>query len=314
MAAVIVDDLPQRKLAAQLCGAGLRFRTGPFSVCLRSRLAGFAETWARAYGSLPVLPDDAVCHFRIEVDRRRGVSRIARSPQAVFRYEGETPFDPYPLDHAFPLYEWGLNWVTAQVAHDYLLLHSAVVEKGGFGLLLPALPGSGKSTLCAGLVSRGWRLLSDEFAIIRPSDGQLLPLPRVAPLKNESIEVLRAFAPGQRFGPRYDRTRKGTVVHLLPPVDSLQRQHEPARPRWVVFPRYRACAETQLTVQPASLALARLVNNSFNYRVTAETGFRAVCSLVRDVECYELINGCLGDAVAQIDRLAAGRLDREHGA
>jgi predicted ATPase len=30
-------------------------------------------------------------------------------------------------------------------------------------VILPAPPGSGKSTLCAALVTRGWRLLSDEL-------------------------------------------------------------------------------------------------------------------------------------------------------
>ena len=33
-------------------------------------------------------------------------------------------------------------------------------------VILPAPPGSGKSTLCAALVNRGWRLLSDELTLV----------------------------------------------------------------------------------------------------------------------------------------------------
>jgi predicted ATPase len=33
-----------------------------------------------------------------------------------------------------------------------------VVERDGHALILPAMPGSGKSTLTAALVQRGWRL------------------------------------------------------------------------------------------------------------------------------------------------------------
>jgi hypothetical protein len=43
-----------------------------------------------------------------------------------------------------------------------------VLERGGRALLLPAPSGSGKSTLCAGLAFNGWRLLSDELALLDP--------------------------------------------------------------------------------------------------------------------------------------------------
>ena len=60
-------------------------------------------------------------------------------------------------------------------------------------MLLPAAPGSGKTTLCAGLSLRGWRLLSDEFGLIRPGTTDLVPVPRPMALKNESIDVIRQF-------------------------------------------------------------------------------------------------------------------------
>ena len=62
-------------------------------------------------------------------------------------------------------------------------------------MLLPAPPGAGKSTLCAGLVHRGWRLLSDELALVDMETGLVRGMARPVNLKNKSIEVIRDFAP-----------------------------------------------------------------------------------------------------------------------
>ena len=299
-----IGSITRHDLARRLAAGSICFRTGPFNVRLRSDVPAFAATWQRSYAALDLLPDDTLCHFRIAVERQRGARRWF-GPQVVFRIEELTPFDPYPLDQAFPMFEWGLNWCIAMSAHYNLMLHSAVVERAGRALVLPAQPGSGKSTLCAALVGRGWRLLSDEFGILRHSDGLFLPLPRAAPLKNESISLLAQFAPQLSFGPRFDKTRKGSVVHLFPPPESLLRQAEPARARWIVFPRYRQGAALELLPQPPLMALTRLVNNSFNYRVTGADGFRSLCRLVRQVDSYQLVNGDLDAAVAAIEQLLA---------
>ena len=152
-------------------------------------------------------------------------------------------------------------------------------------------------------------MLSDEFGIVRHCDGMVLPLPRAAPLKNESIDIIRHFAPRISLGPRFEKTRKGTVAHMAPPADSLLRQTEPVNPRWVVFPSYQAGAATALREQPRAMALTRLVNNSFNYPVTMDAGFRTLISLVRRVNCYDLVNGDLEAAVAVIEELLEGDME-----
>lgn len=300
-----IGDLTVAALNEQLAN-GLCFPCGPFFVRIISDLGVFASPFGRCYAQLPVMPDSQLAHFNVTVRRRPGLRGRAR-PQAEFLFEGITLFEPYPLSHAFPLFEWGLNWCIANTAHQYLMLHAAVVERNGQAMLLPAPPGSGKSTLCAGLVGRGWRLLSDEFGLVSPVDGQLHPLPRAAPLKNHSIEVIRSFAPSLGLGPLYEKTRKGDVVHAFPPGESLERQADTCRAGAIVFPRYSAGAETRLVAQPATTGLKRLISNSFNYLVTGEAGFVAMCDLVRTAGCYELTYSCLEEAVEQLADLLDGR-------
>jgi HprK-related kinase A len=199
--------------------------------------------------------------------------------------------------------EWGLNWCIAKRCHHLLMLHAAVVERNGRALILPAWPGHGKSTLCAALVHSGWRLFCDEFGLVRPEDGALLPLPRLIPLKNESIEVIRSFAPNAHIGPSFHGTRKGTIAHVRPPTESVERMHETARPGWFVFPRWVAGSPLRLEPMLKSEAFLMVATNAFNYEVLGQTSFELVGQMVNDCDCYSLIYSDLDEALKALDEL-----------
>ena len=292
------DDVSQR-----LAGTGILLQTGPFTVRVRAGIEQFAPLLQRFYAHFPVLAEPAIADFHVQLRQPRSVRRWWR-PQSLFMLDDQSPFLPYPLSHAFPLFEWGLNWAIAMQAHQYLMLHSAVVERGGRALLLPAWPGSGKSTLCAALVNRGWRLFSDEFGLVRAEDGKLIPLPRPMPLKNRSIDVIRDFAPDAELGPLFHGTRKGTVAHLLSPAASVEKLAVPAPPGWLVFPRYRSGASLRLKPIPKQQAFIKLANNSFNFQLLGLRGFEGVTRLVRSCDCYVLSYSNLDEAMDAMNGLA----------
>src|SRR2546423_11656048 len=121
----------------------------------------------------------AFADFQVSLTARRWWK-----PQVLFRFDDTPAFHPLPADQAFPILEWGLNWCVSAHCHQYLIVHAAVLEQGGRALLLQGPPGCGKSTLCAGLASRGWRLLSDELALIDPATAEVAALARPISLKN----------------------------------------------------------------------------------------------------------------------------------
>ena len=207
---------------------------------------------------------------------------------------------------ALGLAEWGLNYAIAQHAHQYLMLHAAVVERDGRTIIMPGQPGSGKSTLCAALLGQGWRLLSDEFALLSPEDGQLTPLPRPVSIKNAAIDLIRTRMPDAVIGPIATDTAKGTVAHLKAPLDSVRRADERATPAWLVFPEYDAAAsETVLAPLSKGRSLMAAAESSFNYDVLGVTGFETVADLVDRCDCYTLTYHDLDEALARIADLTA---------
>jgi HprK-related kinase A len=292
-----VASLSRTELEARLLGPGLCVQTGAFVSRIRSPLAHVADGIELLYGDYPLREPDGFADFHVHLRASGGVRRWYR-PQVSFDMDGLTPFEPLPRAHAFPMLEWALNWCISTRAHAYLMIHAAVVERDGLAVILPAPPGSGKSTLCAALVSRGWRLLSDELALIRPQDGALVPVPRPISLKNRSIDVIRAFARDPVISPPVSNTTKGTVAHVKAPGDSVARAHETARPAWIIFPKYEAGAATALEPIPRARAFFRVAENAFNYSPLGAAGFNTLADTIDRSAIYDFRYSVLDEAIA----------------
>ncbi len=275
--------------------------TGPFRIRVQGP-AALMQRLAFFYGDRLQGSEDGVHDFHIRMARVPGLRRLL-APQIQFHTDIETPFQPFPLDHAYPFFEWGLNWCIAMQAHEYLLWHMAVLARGEDALLLPGNPGSGKSTLAAALMHRGWRLLSDEFGLYLPENGCLCALPRPIPLKNAAIPALRKAVPEAVLGPLYPRTRKGDVAHVRPTAESFARAGEPARPRWILFPHYHPAGGHRPRPFPKGRCFLGLAGNAFNYGLQGARGFEAVASVVERVPAWELDYADLDAAVAAVEDL-----------
>jgi hypothetical protein len=258
------------------------------------------------YADFPLADPDGFADFHVRVHLARGVRRLVR-PQALFELDGYRPFAPLPSTQAFALLEWGMNWCVYGYAHQFLVFHGAVLEGQGGAVLLPAPAGSGKSTLCAALMQRGWRLLSDELVLYEPTTGWIRPLARPVSLKNASIDLMRGFAPQAYISAPMPDTAKGAVAHMKPSALSVHEVDRPAVPRWVIFPRFRPAVPTALTpMEPAEVFMG-LVENEFNYSLLRRQGFRALADLVDAVDGYRLEYSDLDHVTGELERLTGWR-------
>jgi hypothetical protein len=264
------------------------------------------------YGSYAADEPTGMFDVTVHLRRVRGVRRYFR-PQCELLCDGVPELEPFPLDTPLPLLEWGTNYAIASRLFCYLMLHAGVVERHGRAIVMPAMPGSGKSTLTAALTLRGFRLLSDEFGVVRLGDARLLPMLRPLALKNESIDVIQRFEPTAVIGPHFPKTHKGTVAHLAPLASHVDARHEAAYPALVVFPRFDRAASVELEPVQKARAFARLAVNSFNYHALGPEAFEALGRLVDESSCWQLRYSDLDGAIRALGGLLEETRPMEEG-
>lgn len=297
-----VSTLAPSELGCRLKQAGIFLQTGSFITHLQTSIPSVAEGIGLLYADYPLVEQTGFADFHVSLAHPRNLRRWFK-PQVLFLFDGTPPFKPLPLDQAFPMLEWGLNWCVSSQANRYLIIHAAVIEKGGYAAILPAPPGSGKSTLCAALVNRGWRLLSDELALIRVSDGKIIPLPRPVSLKNQSIDIIQRYEPSAIFSRKVNDTMKGTVAHMKAPTDSIARATETSQAAWVIFPKYQTNAAARLEALPQSRAFMRVADNAFNYSLLGTKGFETLAGLIDASLCYDFVYSNLDEAIETFSEL-----------
>jgi len=285
----LLKEIPLKTLYKNFAQGHFLLPTGPFLSKVTTQDHNFIQLLQIMYGESQYIenPQQQVYHFSIGLEKGQGMRRFWH-PQVLVKTDTAPPFTPFPKEQAFALFEWTLNWCIALQSHQYLMLHSAVLEKNNQALLLPAAPGSGKSTLCAALMLTGWRLLSDEFTLIKISKNKVYPIPRPIPLKNESIGIIRQFSQQAILGPLFKNTRKGDICHLQPNKESFQQVNKTCCVRWIIFPQYQAQQETSLHAFAKGRSFLKLTGNAFNYRLQGAAGFNAVSDLVDKADTYYL--------------------------
>lgn len=295
-------DVPLPQVQHGLSDAGLWLDLGMLTLRVRSNSLDLCRQLRQCYARFPFEPSGAWSDLSIELRTERPWRTWPRR-QVQLYLEGRHAFDRFPVDSPMPLFEWGCNSWIGQRANHLLLLHAGALERDGRALLLPALPGSGKSTLTAALAHRGWRLLSDEFGALDMQTRTFGALLKPVALKNASIEVIRHFEPAAVFGPSFPNTRKGTVAHMAAPADAVDRRHQSALPGAFLFPKWQAGSRTVVEPMAPHDVFSAVAFNAFNYGVLGASAFDAAVDLARRCPGWRLVYSDLGDAVERLDEL-----------
>jgi len=185
---------------------------------------------------------------------------------------------------------------------QYVIIHSAVLAKDNKAILFPAPPGSGKSTLTAYLAFNGWRLLSDEMALIIPRTRTVQPFVRPICLKNRSITLAKNWFPDAVFSTVARDTHKGDVIHLSPPAESWLNANTPAEVVAVVFPQYTADVELDIYALNQTQSFMQLAGNAFNYGVIGVEGFETLTALIEQVPGFEILYNDVAQVAAFLEQ------------
>ena len=297
-----ISQLTSSQLRENLANPGLSLSAGPFVFQIQTKVSQIADGLRVLYGDFPIASrvDFADFHIRFEETRRW---RRGFKPHVSVKVDGDSPANELPIEQSQAVLEGCLNWCIYTQAHQYLIIHAAAVERSGRAAILPAPPGAGKSTLCAALVNRGWRLLTDELTLIATGSRTIVPLARPVSLKNESINVIKNFAPKAVFGPVSPNTIKGTIAHMKPPPESVARVHEDCSAAWLIVPSYRFGAATSVSEITKGEAFMRVAESAVNYMMLGRIGFEVVSALIDDMVCCRFEYSDLNEAVQRFDKL-----------
>jgi len=299
------DNGPERSPVLPYCES---LAVGPYTYRIRTTLPNVAAGLQTLYGDFPRTDTAAFVDFDIAL-RRHGIfpgRRLSR-----FCFDGRDQFGPVPVEQAYASLEWGMNWCVSVHCNEYLKLHAAVVASDAGAIIMPGVPGAGKSTLCAALGLSGWRILSDEHALIRPGSRQVVPLCRPVSLKNESIDVIRRFSRDAVFGPPSLDTHKGTVQHMKGDIHPESHAAEPVPIRALVFPRFSRDEPQRLRARPRTVSFVLAAYHSFNYSLLGEAGFRAMSHLIEATPCFDLVYRDLEWAMGALERVPASAALRQ---
>lgn len=300
-------ELSEQALAERMQSGTLSLELGIARFNIQSPFPAVVKNLARLYANHRICDDDALVDFYIQV---RGTSGMRKwlHPQVEFIADQHSPFAPLPKAQAYPLMEWGMNWCIASHCHNYLLLHAAVLAKGEQAIICPAPPGSGKSTLTTYLSHSGWRLLSDEMAVINLETGKVVPFVRPICLKNDAIDITRNWFPDAVISDVANDTNKGDVAHVRPPVESLQDMYLECGVRGIVFPRYNPKTPIDVLELDKCSAFMQLAENGFNHNVLGKQAFHRLTALVEGCTSYEMHYSDMQSMVDFMSDVVEGRL------
>lgn len=185
---------------------------------------------------------------------------------------------------------WQLNRSAIGATTDRIVLHAAAAARDGLGVLLPAPMESGKTTLVAGLVRRGFQYLSDEAVAIDPVTLELQPYAKPLSLDPGSWAVLPDLEPAVegRLRPWLGDQWQVAPTSIRPDAVAA-----PAPARLVVLPRYDKDAETTIESISGGRALLELAKCTFKWQRHGSRALYTLAGLVRDADCYRLVVGDL---------------------
>jgi hypothetical protein len=183
----------------------------------------------------------------------------------------------------------------------HVAFHAAMVAHNNCGVMFCALRESGKSTLTAYLVSRGFDLLTDEPALLDLETGCVASLRLPISLKQGSWPVLQECWPHLTAAPVHLRSDGVKIILAHPPAERFSLT--PRRLTCIVIPQYCPSSAPEIeAIAPLSL-LGELVEGGLLLgRNFGQAKFESLMRLICAIPAYKIRFSALPEIYQMLDR------------
>ncbi len=185
-----------------------------------------------------------------------------------------------------------------------LFLHAGMVSWGDAALLLPAAPGSGKTSLTLALARAGFAYHSDEFVMLVGEELRARGIPVPATVKQSAWALVEEDFPELAGAPAHQRV-DGQICKYLPPpaVAGAPPAEHPLAVRWLVFPRFQPGKAAQLRPLPRLQALERLFDQCLALPAALDRALvEGLLAWLEGLESFELTFGDRHQAARKLAR------------
>lgn len=276
---------------------------GPFSHIISGTGGALVDFLMDTYrdNRVEMTPSD-VTDVQLSIEAPNIVRRFVRrqiTPNPGFK----VPAVPLPISMSALAHEMGLNLSVALKCCRFVNVHAGVVADDEGAIVMSAASGAGKSTLTAALLQYGYRLFSDEFALIGLDKPLLHPYPRPISLKQETIPVVREMVGDNWISKVVRGSPKGDIAYYRARESDLMRDQEPAAAKLILFPNFEKGVQPVAQQLNPAEAIMRLVPASTNYSLLGEPAFHAITGLLKNTRAYEISYGSTTDSLRLVEQI-----------
>lgn len=227
------------------------------------------------------------------------------------RLNGTPQDEALPPERLLPVFYSRLRPFAYQSRPYLLSVHGAVVTGGGNTLVLAGQSGTGKSTLAAGLLAGGYRLLSDEPAVIDPSGREVLSMPLALGLKAGSWPAALCDYPGLESLPVHVRFDGQPIRYLLPGAIHLAAKDTGHPATHLVFPSYSPDVSGRTELLSPVQALRAITEAGYQVPGLDEERVERILQWITGMTCFTLAYASSTEALALIEEIIEGTRSHE---
>jgi hypothetical protein len=212
-----------------------------------------------------------------------------------------------PSDGLLPMLHANILMMAYSASGCMAAVHAAVITHGDRCILMPAVAGSGKTTLTAALLASGFGYGTDDLALLSDAPVRIRAIPVCLGLKAGAWPVLAEKFPGLRKLPVYRRADGQAIRYLQPPPETLPepgRDFSPAD--CIVFPCYQPDTRADIRRISSAGGLLRLTDAGYDFPTRMDQGtVQCLINWISGIPCYELQYGGLDEAVRLVGNLVS---------